>query len=185
MRYKDEIRIAFMALAFSCAMFAVYAIVPKDAAVAAKAKATVKEAPETAAEAEALRSSQEDAGFNIYTEESNYDYNSDYDSSEDTGSTETTTPSDQTDYVPDPGVSNDSQSSDDVADEGSSDQGGYDSSDQIDYPSDDGSGDTSTDNSYDTSPDYSESSEDTDTSGSDTGTSDTAPFTITTENSNY
>ena len=65
MRYKDEIRIAFMALAFSCAMFAVYAIVPKDAAVAAKAKATVKEAPETAAEAEALRSSQEDAGFNI------------------------------------------------------------------------------------------------------------------------
>ena len=180
MRYKDEIRIAFMALAFSCAMFAVYAIVPKDAAVAAKAKATVKEAPETAAEAEALRSSQEDAGFNIYTEESNYDYNSDYDSSEDTGSTETTTPSDQTDYVPDPGVSNDSQSSDDVADEGSSDQGGYDSSDQIDYPSDEGSGDTSTDNGYDTSPDYSESSEDT-----DTGTSDTAPFTITTENSNY
>ena len=70
MKYRDEIHIALMALVFSCAMFAVYAVVPKDAAVAARAKATVKEAPETAAEAEALRSSQdEDAGFNIYTED--------------------------------------------------------------------------------------------------------------------
>ena len=64
MKYRDEIHIALMALVFSCAMFAVYAVVPKDAAVAARAKATVKEAPETAAEAEALRSSQdEDAGL--------------------------------------------------------------------------------------------------------------------------
>ena len=51
MKYRDEIHIALMALVFSCAMFAVYAVVPKDAAVAARAKATVKEAPETAAEA--------------------------------------------------------------------------------------------------------------------------------------
>ena len=43
MKYRDEIHIALMALVFSCAMFAVYAVVPKDAAVAARAKATVKE----------------------------------------------------------------------------------------------------------------------------------------------
>ena len=64
MKYRDEIHIAMMALVFSCAMFAIYAVVPKDAVVAAKARATVTEAPETAAEAEAIRSSQEDdAGF--------------------------------------------------------------------------------------------------------------------------
>ena len=75
MKYRDEIHIAMMALVFSCAMFAIYAVVPKDAVVAAKARATVTEAPETAAEAEAIRSSQEDdAGFPIYTQDSNYDY---------------------------------------------------------------------------------------------------------------
>lgn len=64
MKYRDEIHIAMMALVFSCAMFAIYAVVPKDAVVAAKARSTVTEAPETAAEAEAIRSSQEeDAGF--------------------------------------------------------------------------------------------------------------------------
>ena len=57
MKYRDEIHIAMMALVFSCAMFAIYAVVPKDAVVAAKARATVTEAPETAAEAEAIRSS--------------------------------------------------------------------------------------------------------------------------------
>ena len=90
MKYRDEIHIALMALVFSCAMFAVYAVVPKNAAVAARAKATVKEAPETAAEAEALRSSQdEDAGFNIYTEDNNYDDSSD--------SSDSSTPSDDDD----------------------------------------------------------------------------------------
>ena len=75
MKYRDEIHIAMMALVFSCAMFAIYAVVPKDAVVAAKARATVTEAPETAAEAEAIRSSQEDdAGFPISTQDSNYDY---------------------------------------------------------------------------------------------------------------
>ena len=171
MKYRDEIHIALMALVFSCAMFAVYAVVPKDAAVAARAKATVKEAPETAAEAEALRSSQdEDAGFNIYTEDSNYDSSSDS--------------SDQATYNPGTDYSGDT-SDGDVADEGSSDQGGYDSSDQIDYPSDDGSEDTSTDNSYDdSSQDSGDSS--TDTSGSDTSdTTDSAPFDIATGDSNY
>ena len=140
MKYRDEIHIALMALIFSCAMFAVYAVVPKDAAVAAKAKATVKEAPETAAEAEALRSSQDDdAGFNIYTEDSNYDYDDNSDSSDSTDS------SDQTTYDPGTDTSDDTSDSD-VIDEGTSDQGGYDSSDQIDYPSDDGSGDTTIDN---------------------------------------
>lgn len=171
MKYRDEIHIALMALVFSCAMFAVYAVVPKDAAVAARAKATVKEAPETAAEAEALRSSQdEDAGFNIYTEDSNYDDSSDS--------------SDQATYNPGTDYSGDTGNGD-VADEGSSDQGGYDSSDQIDYPSDDGSEDTSTDNSYDdSSQDSGDSS--TDTSGSDTSdTTDSAPFDIATGDSNY
>lgn len=165
MRYKDEIRIALMALVFSCAMFAVYAIVPKDAAVAAKAKATVKEAPETAAEAEALRSSQEDPGFNIYTEESNYDYDDSSDSSDtDTADTSTddTTSSDQTTYYPETDTTDSSDS--DVADEGSSTEGGYDTSDQIDYPSDEGTGD---DSSYDTSQDYTDPSLGTDTSEED------------------
>ena len=31
MKYRDEIHIAMMALVFSCAMFAIYAVVPKDA----------------------------------------------------------------------------------------------------------------------------------------------------------
>lgn len=76
MKYRDEIHIAMMAASiFSCAMFAIYAVVPKDAVTAAKARATVTEAPETAAEAEAIRSSQEeDAGFPIYTQDNNYDY---------------------------------------------------------------------------------------------------------------
>lgn len=180
MRYRDEIHIALMALIFSCAMFAVYAVVPKDAAVAAKAKATVKEAPETAAEAEALRSSQdEDAGFNIYTEESNYDYDDTSDSTDDTAS------SDQSTYDPGTDSSDDTSSGGDVVDEGTSEDGGYDSSDQIDYPSDDTSGDTSDDNSsYDPSQDSGDYSDDT--SGEDTSdNTDNAPFDIVTQDSNY
>ena len=89
----------------------------KDAAVAAKAKATVKEAPETAAEAEALRSSQDtDAGFNIYTEESNYNYDDTSDSTDDTAA------SDQTTYNPGTYSSDDTTSSD-VADEGTAEDG--------------------------------------------------------------
>ena len=174
MKYRDEIHIALMALIFSCAMFAVYAVVPKDAAVAAKAKATVKEAPETAAEAEALRSSQDEgAGFSIYTEDSNSD------------SSDNTASSDQTTY--DPGTdSSDNTSDSEVADEGSSNQGGYDSSDQIDYPSDDGSYDTAGDNSDDSSSQDSSDDFGDDTSGDDSSdTTDNAPFDITTEDSNY
>ena len=133
MKYRDEIHIAMMALVFSCAMFAIYAVVPKDAVVAAKARATVTEAPETAAEAEAIRSSQEDdAGFPIYTQDSNYDYddssdNSDsydpsYDNSSDTGTDNSDT---DNSYVND-------GSSDNVVDEGVSQPGDYDYPDSTD-----------------------------------------------------
>ena len=136
MKYRDEIHIAMMALVFSCAMFAIYAVVPKDAVVAAKARATVTEAPETAAEAEAIRSSQEeDAGFPIYTQDSNYDYddssdNSDsydpsYDNSSDTG-TDNSYVNSSTDNN-----SNDG-SSDNVVDEGVSQPGDYDYPDGTD-----------------------------------------------------
>lgn len=136
MKYRDEIHIAMMALVFSCAMFAIYAVVPKDAVVAAKARATVTEAPETAAEAEAIRSSQEDdAGFPIYTQDSNYDYddssdNSDsydpsYDNSSDTG-TDNSYVNSSTDNN-----SNDG-SSDNVVDEGVSQPGDYDYPDSTD-----------------------------------------------------
>ncbi|MEI3492233.1 MAG: hypothetical protein V8Q73_09680 [Blautia sp.] len=54
MKYKDEIKIGIMTACFCCAMVMVYAVVPKDASVLrARATSTFKEAPETAAEAEA------------------------------------------------------------------------------------------------------------------------------------
>lgn len=141
MKYRDEIHIAMMALVFSCAMFAIYAVVPKDAVVAAKARATVTEAPETAAEAEAIRSSQEDdAGFPIYTQDSNYDYddssdNSDsydpsYDNSSDTGTDTSDTDNSYVNSSTD-NNSNDG-SSDNVVDEGVSQPGDYDYPDSTD-----------------------------------------------------
>ena len=145
MKYRDEIHIAMMALVFSCAMFAIYAVVPKDAVVAAKARATVTEAPETAAEAEAIRSSQEeDAGFPIYTQDSNYDYddssdNSDsydpsYDNSSDTSSDTGTDTSDTDNSNIDSSTDNnyDDASSDNVVDEGISQPGDYDYPDGTD-----------------------------------------------------
>ena len=139
MKYRDEIHIAMMALVFSCAMFAIYAVVPKDAVVAAKARSTVTEAPETAAEAEAIRSSQEDdAGFPIYTQDSNYDYddssdNSDsydpsYDNSSDTSSDTGTDTSDTNNSNIDSSTDNnyDDGSGDNVVDEGISQPGDYD-----------------------------------------------------------
>ena len=139
MKYRDEIHIAMMALVFSCAMFAIYAVVPKDAVVAAKARATVTEAPET--EAEAIRSSQEDdAGFPIYTQDSNYDYddssdNSDsydpsYDNSSDTGTDNSDTDNSYVNSSTD-NNSNDG-SSDNVVDEGVSQPGDYDYPDSTD-----------------------------------------------------
>lgn len=141
MKYRDEIHIAMMALVFSCAMFAIYAVVPKDAVVADKARATVTEAPETAAEAEAIRSSQEDdAGFPIYTQDSNYDYddssdNSDsydpsYDNSSDTGTDNSDTDNSYVNSSTD-NNSNDG-SSDNVVDEGVSQPGDYDYPDSTD-----------------------------------------------------
>ena len=74
MRYKDELRIAGVTALFCCAMLMITAVVPKDTTVA-KARKTFKEAPETAADAEAQAQSEaEDAGFTVYTEDSNYDY---------------------------------------------------------------------------------------------------------------
>lgn len=149
MKYRDEIHIAMMALVFSCAMFAIYAVVPKDAIVAAKARATVTEAPETAAEAEAIRSSQEeDAGFPIYTQDSNYDYDDydDYDDSSDdsdnsdtgtdtsdTTTSDTTTSDTDNSYVDSSTDNNyDDASSDNVVDEGISQPGDYDYPDTTD-----------------------------------------------------
>ena len=148
MKYRDEIHIAMMALVFSCAMFAIYAVVPKDAVVAAKARSTVTEAPETAAEAEAIRSSQEeDAGFPIYTQDSNYDYddyddssdNSDsydpsYDNSSDNSSDTGTDTSDTDNSNIDSSTDNnyDDGSSDNVVDEGISQPGDYDYPDNTD-----------------------------------------------------
>ena len=146
MKYRDEIHIAMMALVFSCAMFAIYAVVPKDAIVAAKARATVTKAPETAAEAEAIRSSQEeDAGFPIYTQDSNYDYDDYDDSSDDSDNSDTgtdtsdtttsdTTTSDTDNSSVDSSTDNnyDDGSSDNVVDEGISQPGDYDYPDGTD-----------------------------------------------------
>ena len=72
MRYKDELRIAGVTALFCCAMLMITAVVPKDTTVA-KARKTFKEAPETAADAEAQAQSEaEDAGFTVYTEAVSY-----------------------------------------------------------------------------------------------------------------
>lgn len=171
MKHRDEIYIAVMTLVFCCAMFAVYAIVPKDAAVAAKAKATITEAPETAAEAEALRSSQaEEAGFTIYTEDSNYDYDDTDVSDTDSTYDDTYADSDYT-YTPD---SSDSS----VADEGNFDQSDYNPSDQITYPDEDDSwSEPSQDDSFNTDEDWSDWNTDdnySDDSWNDTSSGDYA-----------
>ena len=85
MKYKDEIKIGIITACFCCAMVMVYAVVPKDASVLrARATSTFKEAPETAAEAEAEKQSEaEDAGFTIYSEDNNYDYDTSDDSGQD------------------------------------------------------------------------------------------------------
>ena len=65
MRYKDELRIAGVTALFCCAMLMITAVVPKDTTVA-KARKTFKEAPETAADAEAQAQSEaEDAGLTM------------------------------------------------------------------------------------------------------------------------
>ena len=115
---------------------------------AAKARATVTEAPETAAEAEAIRSSQEeDAGFPIYTQDSNYDYDDSSDDSDnsdtgtdtsdtttsDTTTSDTTTSDTDNSYVDSSTDNNyDDGSSDNVVDEGISQPGDYDYPDGTD-----------------------------------------------------
>ena len=99
MRYKDEIRIGVMAACFCCVMVLIYAAVPKDVSVLkARSTSTFKEAPETAAEAQAqAESDAEDAGFTIYSQDSNYDY----DTSSDTAASDSTQDTTTTDPAPD------------------------------------------------------------------------------------
>lgn len=160
MRYKDEIKIGIITACFCCAMVAVYAVVPKDVSVLkARSTSTFKEAPETAAEAEAqAQADAEDAGFTIYSQDSNYDYDTDSSTDYDTTAPDTDTSQDSS-STPDASYDS-STSSDDYANEdnGESD---YNTSDQITYPADDG---------YDTSYDDSSSGDiqtDYDTGGSD------------------
>lgn len=87
MKHIEEIQIAGTALLLCGAMFAVSAVAPKGESIS-KAVTNFTEAPETAAEAQAqAEAAAEDAGFTIYTQESNYDYDnyddSGYDSSYD------------------------------------------------------------------------------------------------------
>ena len=166
MKYKDEIKIGIITACFCCAMVTVYAVVPKDASVLrARATSTFKEAPETAAEAEAEKQSEaEDAGFTIYSADSNYDY----DTSGDSGSYDASDTDSSQDDSGNSDSSYDDSSSGDYANEDNTDND-YNTSDQITYPTDDGS-----DSSYDDS-----SSGDTqidyDTGGSDSS-SDSGMF---------
>ena len=161
MRYKDELRIAGVTALFCCAMLMITAVVPKDTTVA-KARKTFKEAPETAADAEApAQSEAEDAGFTVYTEDSNYDYEDN--SYDDSGSDDTST------------------------DTSDSDSSGSDSSGDTTYdPSyDDSTTDNTEDNVIedDSSGDYDTS--DTDTSDSDDGTEDDTEFDYPTEEETF
>ncbi len=164
MRYKDELRIAGVTALFCCAMLMITAVVPKDTTVA-KARKTFKEAPETAADAEAQAQSEaEDAGFTVYTEDSNYDYedNSYDDSSSDDTSTDTS-----------------------GSDDTSTDASGSDSSGDTTYdPSyDDSPTDNTEDNVIedDSSSDYDTS----DTDNNDDGTEDDTEFDYPTEEETF
>lgn len=133
MRYKDELRIAGVTALFCCAMLMITAVVPKDTTVA-KARKTFKEAPETAADAEAQAQSEaEDAGFTVYTEDSNYDYeDNSYDDSGSDSSGDTT-------YDPSYDDSTTDNTEDNVIEDDSS--GDYDTSDTDTSDSDDGTED--------------------------------------------
>ena len=170
MKYKDEIKIGIMTACFCCAMVMVYAVVPKDASVLrARATSTFKEAPETAAEAEAEKQSEaEDAGFTIYSKDSNYDY----DTSDDSGSSDTSS-SDADTTQNDDGSSDvshdDNTSSDDYINEDDN-SGDYNTSDQITYPTDDGSDSSHDDSSSD------DVQTDYDTGGSDSSDDSSGSF---------
>lgn len=134
MRYKDELRIAGVTALFCCAMLMITAVVPKDTTVA-KARKTFKEAPETAADAEAQAQSEaEDAGFTVYTEDSNYDYEDN--SYDDSGSDDTST---DTTYDPSYDDSTTDNTEDNVIEDDSSSD--YDTSDTDTSDSDDGTED--------------------------------------------
>lgn len=72
MKFIDEIQIAGTALLL-CGAMMVVSVVPKDKSIIT-AKTPFKEAPETAAEAQAQAEQEAaEAGFTIYTQENNYD----------------------------------------------------------------------------------------------------------------
>lgn len=154
MRYKDEFHIASTAILLSAALAGISVVVPKESRVPT-AKTTLEEAPETAAEAEAAA---EEAGFPIYTQESNYDTSEDYsqgDTSYDSGSYDYDTSGDTT-----------------GGDTTGGDTSG-DGSDQITYPTED-SGDIP-DYTEDPSEDYGQEDdtwEDPSSDGSDTWSED-------------
>ncbi len=78
MKHIDELQIAGTALLLCGAMFAVSAVAPEGNTIS-KAVTNFIEAPETAAEAQAQAEAEaKDAGFPIYTQESNYDYYEEY-----------------------------------------------------------------------------------------------------------
>lgn len=164
MRHIDELQIAGTALLLCGAMFAVSAVAPKGESIS-KAVTNFTEAPETAAEAQAqAEAAAEDAGFTIYTQESNYDYDesdeSDYDSSYDDSSYDDTSSDDtysgdiQQDYpnpdTGDSGSTDDGSSNTDTGDQESPDipddsEIEEDDPTQIIYPSDDSGYDDSGD----------------------------------------
>ena len=165
MKHIEEIQIAGTALLLCGAMFAVSAVAPKGESIS-KAVTNFTEAPETAAEAQAqAEAAAEDAGFTIYTQESNYDYDnyddSGYDSSYDDTSYDDTSYDDtssgeiqQDDPNPDTGdsgsIDGDASSDADTGNQDSSDvpdDSGITEDDptQIIYPSDDSSYDDSGD----------------------------------------
>ena len=147
MKHIEEIQIAGTALLLCGAMFAVSAVAPKGESIS-KAVTNFTEAPETAAEAQAqAEAAAEDAGFTIYTQESNYDYDnyddSGYDSSYDDTSYDDTSYDDTSSgeiQQDDPNPGN--QDSSDVPDDSGITE---DDPTQIIYPSDDSSYDDSGD----------------------------------------
>ena len=88
-RHTDEIKIAVSAALFCGVMLLIYVVVPQSIRIPT-ATTTLKEAPATAAEAEAATgSTSSGSDFPIYNQESNYQDNP---SGEDTSADNTYTP---------------------------------------------------------------------------------------------
>lgn len=129
MKYTDELHIAGTAALLCAAMLAISVVVPQEIRIPT-ANTTLEEAPETAAEAEAQA---EEAGFPIYTQESNYDYN-DYETSESSPSGETS--QDDITYYEEPQPDSDAAPAETEDDTSGQDNTGSDPSQEV-YPEDD------------------------------------------------